>query len=133
VTNKEWREFIEEDGYRKPGLWLSEGWDWVQSTPLLSRNGAPLGGLSTHHRKPHRPSERDPPTLVLLDMHLPLMDGPEVVQELHARHIDIPFVVMTAAQDARRWAQEVNADGFIAKPFHLLELLDSVEKYHSGK
>jgi GAF domain len=31
----------------------------VQSTPLFSRNGEPLGMISTHFRQPHRPSERD--------------------------------------------------------------------------
>jgi hypothetical protein len=31
----------------------------VQSTPLISRSGRLLGMLSTHWRRPHRPSERD--------------------------------------------------------------------------
>jgi ergothioneine biosynthesis protein EgtB len=42
VTNKEWREFIEADGYQTPTLWLSEGWDWAQreqvSAPLYWRD-----------------------------------------------------------------------------------------------
>ncbi|HEY1143091.1 MAG TPA: ergothioneine biosynthesis protein EgtB [Sphingomicrobium sp.] len=41
VTNGEWREFIDDGGYRTPGLWLSEGWDWVKregiSAPLYWR------------------------------------------------------------------------------------------------
>ncbi len=31
VTNGEYLEFIEAGGYADPGLWLSEGWDLVQS------------------------------------------------------------------------------------------------------
>ena len=38
VTNGEWREFLADDGYKRPTLWLSEGWDWVQ----LERIEAPL-------------------------------------------------------------------------------------------
>jgi signal transduction histidine kinase/DNA-binding response OmpR family regulator len=42
------------------------GYRAVQSTPLLSRRGELLGVLSTHFRRPHRPSERD---LRLLDLY----------------------------------------------------------------
>jgi ergothioneine biosynthesis protein EgtB len=31
VTNREWTEFIEADGYATPSLWLSDGWALVQA------------------------------------------------------------------------------------------------------
>jgi ergothioneine biosynthesis protein EgtB len=42
VTNKEWREFIDDRGYSTPTLWTSEGWDWVQR----ERIAAPLYWLT---------------------------------------------------------------------------------------
>lgn len=52
----------------KPHLKIvaAAGYRAVQSTPLFSRGGEPLGMLSTHFRNPHRPSERD---LRLLDLY----------------------------------------------------------------
>jgi GAF domain-containing protein len=35
----------------------SAGFRAVQSTPLFTRSGEPLGMISTHFRKPHRPQE----------------------------------------------------------------------------
>jgi len=42
VTNGEWREFIDDGGYRTASLWLSDGWDWVRregiAAPLYWRD-----------------------------------------------------------------------------------------------
>lgn len=73
--------------------------------------------------------EQHQPALVLLDMRMPVLDGWGFVAVLRQRESKVPFVVMTAAQDARRWAQEVGATGFLAKPFELVELLAIVERF----
>jgi two-component system, chemotaxis family, chemotaxis protein CheY len=71
--------------------------------------------------------ERVRPSLVLLDMRMPIMNGWDFARALMERGIRLPILVMTAAQDANRWANEIGADGYIAKPFHLTDLLDAVE------
>jgi CheY-like chemotaxis protein len=68
------------------------------------------------------------PHVVLLDMRMPVLDGWGVAQVLRERHVPVRVVVMTAAQDARRWAAEVQADGYLAKPFNLEALLQEVAR-----
>ena len=51
VTNRDWLSFIEDKGYRRPELWLSDGWEfinknkidkpmyWIDNNELFSLNG----------------------------------------------------------------------------------------------
>ncbi len=68
------------------------------------------------------------PALVLLDMRMPVLDGWGFARELKERGIQLPIVVMTAARDARVWAREIGADGCLAKPFELFDLLSTVHQ-----
>src|SRR5215207_1263079 len=70
--------------------------------------------------------QSSPPCVILLDMRMPVLDGWGVARELRARGVGVPIVVMTAAQDAGRWAREIEADAVLAKPFELDDLLDIV-------
>ncbi len=69
------------------------------------------------------------PALILLDMRMPVLDGWGFAQRFHERHFGYPIVVMTAAESARRWAEEIGATGYIATPFDVDELLQTIERH----
>jgi CheY-like chemotaxis protein len=96
-------------------------------TDILEFEGYPVA-TATNGAEGLRCVEQQRPALVLLDMRMPVLDGWEFARILRDRDITLPIVVMTAAQDARRWAQEIGATGYLAKPFDLLELLATVER-----
>ena len=72
--------------------------------------------------------EHNHPDLVLLDMRMPVLDGWGFARALRERDITLRIVVMTAAQDARRWAEEIGANAYLAKPFDLDDLIAIVER-----
>jgi len=74
--------------------------------------------------------DRWPPDLILLDMRMPIMDGWEFAKayaERPGRHA--PIVVLTAAQDAAALAREIQAVGYVAKPFAIDDLLAVVDRH----
>lgn len=77
--------------------------------------------------------ERVTPLLMLLDMRMPVLDGWGVAAALRESRQRFPVVVMTAAENARRWAEEIKADDHIAKPFDLTALLECVQKHERGE
>lgn len=73
--------------------------------------------------------EEDRPALVLLDMRMPRLDGWGVASALKERGISIPIVVVTAAESARSWSEEIGAAGYVAKPFDVDDLLAAVDRH----
>jgi len=76
--------------------------------------------------------ERSKPDFILLDMCMPVMDGWEfsrVYKQTPGPHA--PIVVLTAAHHAASPAAEIEADGYLSKPFDLDDLLDLVS-LHTG-
>lgn len=71
-----------------------------------------------------------PPSLILLDLGLPKMNGVELTQQLDAEgYGKIPIVLMTANNVARSLLAHKRTYGHLDKPFHLHELLQRVEQY----
>ncbi len=67
------------------------------------------------------------PAGILLDMKMPRMDGWQFAHEFRARYgRRVPLVVMTAARNSGQRAAEVEADGYISKPFDLDALLHTL-------
>jgi CheY-like chemotaxis protein len=74
--------------------------------------------------------ERELPCLILLDMRMPVMDGwtfARCYRERPGPHA--PIVVVTAARDAAAWAQQIEAAGYLTKPFEITDLLGLVGTY----
>src|ERR687895_493430 len=78
--------------------------------------------------------ERDPPDLVFLDIKMPGMDGLEVLDQIKAKHPEVPVVMVSGhgtAQNAFE-ARDKGASGFIEKPFSEPVLLERIEKELEG-
>ena len=89
-------------------------------TVFQAANGAEALDLATRHS----------PFLIFLDMRMPVMDGWQFAREYRARPgPHAPIVVMTAAQNAREWCDQVHADHCLPKPFELDLFLEAVQRF----
>lgn len=69
------------------------------------------------------------PTLALLDMHLPGMDGIQVLQTLKLEHPAVKVIVMTSYdEEYQKRAKEAGADAFFPKPLSLTDLTVKIEE-----
>lgn len=71
------------------------------------------------------------PDLILLDMKMPVvMDGWQFAAVFDSRYgRKVPIVVMTAAADAAKRADDIRADAWLGKPFQLAELRAVLQRF----
>jgi two-component system response regulator MprA len=70
------------------------------------------------------------PSLIVLDLMMPHMNGFEFAEQLRLRghRPGIPILVLTAAGRAGLKAETIGADGYLEKPFDVPTLLDEVAR-----
>lgn len=69
--------------------------------------------------------------VVLLDVMMPDLSGFDVLQDLHARGIEIPPVIFLTARKRRedhRTGEDLGAQAYLTKPAKRGDLLDAVEQ-----
>jgi CheY-like chemotaxis protein len=71
------------------------------------------------------------PSLILLDLNMPIMDGVEFrqLQRQDPTTAKIPTVVMSAVHSMNERIAHLAVDGALAKPVNLKDLMQVVERY----
>lgn len=76
------------------------------------------------------------PDVVVTDVIMPNMDGPEMLQELRRRPetCDVPVIALTALTDARtrKRMASLGVVGFLAKPYELRDLAAQITRATSS-
>ena len=67
---------------------------------------------------------RGRPDLVLIDLHMPVMDGLQALAQLRSIDTNVPVMVITASRDSKAAAEALNRGvfAFIPKPFDFGQL-----------
>jgi CheY-like chemotaxis protein len=67
--------------------------------------------------------------LLLVDVHMPRLDGTAVCRQYRERGGGAPVVLLSASVDGPDAARDCAADGFIAKPFQLATIQETVTRF----
>ncbi len=70
--------------------------------------------------------EAERPAIVLLDLHMPILDGEGFLRELTARGIELPVVLMSADDDAEAVALRYRVAAYLKKPVAIPRLLAAI-------
>ncbi|WP_025144906.1 PleD family two-component system response regulator [Pedobacter jeongneungensis] len=73
--------------------------------------------------------DSEKPDLIILDLWMPVLSGDQILQMIRRtpETQDIPVIIISASRDGAQIATEAGANKFIAKPFDIYDMVDSVE------
>lgn len=71
----------------------------------------------------------DPPSVVVLDIQMPGVDGPSFARKLRMALRRVPLVILTGAHDPKHEADRCNAEAYLTKPFDGPELVKVVRRF----
>ena len=94
---------------------------------LFTESPAALRHLQSHHREV---------AVLITDQNMPLMNGQELAEQAKQLNAELPVVLISgfASAHAQQWLR-LGLDGFLAKPFRIDQLLDTVAQLvpHGGR
>lgn len=77
--------------------------------------------------------EQEMPALILLDLNLPAMDGWHFAHRYWEKYGHVaPVVVVTPAGEAGSTARELDAEGYLGKPFGIDDLIRVIRRLVDG-
>jgi excisionase family DNA binding protein len=73
--------------------------------------------------------ERETPSLVILDLYMPEMNGPEFLKRIRVNHPDLPVIIVTAFPDSELMVKAMQYGPFtlIPKPINEAQLAHAVQ------
>lgn len=75
------------------------------------------------------------PDVVLMDLNMPVLSGPDATRRLSASHPATPVIILTVSErDADLFdAIKAGARGYLLKNVGMAELIDAVQRVHAGE
>jgi DNA-binding response OmpR family regulator len=75
--------------------------------------------------------EQESPELLIIDLWMPALSGEQVITSLRSneRLRKTPVIVLSASSDGRQIAFAAGADDFIAKPFDIDNIINTIKKF----
>lgn len=82
----------------------------------------------THGRDALRKAKERKPDLAIIDYLLPGESAEDIIRDFHTLGKDLPIVLMSASYLASKKAKDLPINEFIAKPFQIDLLLETIER-----